>query len=83
MTKNDIIGRLLELGFTQEDKDFVKDILVFRQNDAKNRFEVFYRATDNSPETPPVYWYEELYRDMKQNAFDYYVNGLYEAIKEF
>ena len=26
---------------------------------------------------------EELYRDMKQNAFDSFVNNFYDAIKEF
>lgn len=83
MTKADFIKRLIELGFTQEGNEFKKDILVFRQNDAENRFEVFYKGTDGAKDTPPVYWYEYLYRDMTQNAFDYYVNNLYEAIKEF
>lgn len=83
MTKDDFTKRLLELGFTREGNDFYKDILVFRQNDVENRFEVFYKASANCPETPPAYLYEELYRDMKQNVFDSYVNNLYEAIKEF
>jgi hypothetical protein len=83
MTKDDVTKRLIELGFTQDGNDFSKDILVFRHNDAENRFEVFYKASANCPETPPAYLYEELYRDMKQNAFEYYVNNLYEAIKEF
>ena len=83
MTKEDFIKRLLELGFTQEGNEFKKNILVFRQNDAENRFEVFYKSTDGSKDTPQVYWYEELYRDMKQNAFDSFVNNFYDAIKEF
>ena len=82
MTKEDFIKRLLELGFTHEGNEFKKDVLVCRQNDAENRFEVFYKGTDGADDTSPVYWYEDLYRGMKQNAFDYYVNGLYDAIKE-
>ena len=42
MTTDDFAKRLLELGFTRDGNEFSKDILVFRQNDAENRFEVFY-----------------------------------------
>lgn len=82
MTKDDFIRRLIELGFTKHDNDFMKGALVFRQNDKENRFEVFYKGENGVEDTGPVYWYEDLYRNMTPKAMDYYVNGLYEAIAE-
>lgn len=87
MTKDDFIRRLIDLGFTKHDNDFMKGALVFRQNDKENRFEVFYKGENGAEDTGPVYsgpvyWYEDLYRNMTPKAMDYYVNGLYETITE-
>ncbi len=82
MTYGEMKTLLLDQGFTLAGNEYRKDILVFRRNDAKKRFEVFYGG-EHGTEKTPVYYYDKLYKDLSRRAMAYYLTGMYNAIQTF
>ena len=86
MTTNELITYLINHGFNLTNNEYKKDSkpcsLVFKHNIKENRFEVFYAGQCGTADCP-VYWYEDLYKDMELNVLDSFVSGLYDAIKTF